>query len=354
MNSSIDSSTPTIPVSKALVNEIRTFCARSSLTPRESEILAILAEGVVRIKDVADRLSLSPNTVNNHVNSIFMKTRTRSKSQLLAGLLNHVANELQRARYFRQSPKVAIVDREQGWTNLLTQVLEGKGCQVSAFATDEECMAHLKKGAIHFVVADIQTLTMPIAQFMKAISAVSCAQVILTSMSNGLKDRWQAMNEGAIDLLAKPVDMNQLMQVLMAHFIEDDNDRVSFLEDFQTSSDLMPKIGRDAVHLTRENLGAGGIFLSADDLRRILEVPVTIGDQLELKLRFDQVPEPIVARGQVVWSRPSTDLGGMPGVGVRFTYLARSHREKLSKFLKENQIQSYIPAGHESSFLRTS
>jgi DNA-binding CsgD family transcriptional regulator len=77
-------------VNELLQIEIKSFCSKSTLTPRETEIVALLAEGVVRIKDIAERLKLSPNTVNNHVNNVFAKTGTRSKSELLSRLLNAV------------------------------------------------------------------------------------------------------------------------------------------------------------------------------------------------------------------------------------------------------------------------
>ncbi|MES2855758.1 MAG: LuxR C-terminal-related transcriptional regulator, partial [Bdellovibrionota bacterium] len=57
-------------------------------------IVLLLAQGVVRIKDIAEKLQLSPNTVNNHVNNVFAKTGTRSKSELLARILNTVGDGL--------------------------------------------------------------------------------------------------------------------------------------------------------------------------------------------------------------------------------------------------------------------
>jgi DNA-binding CsgD family transcriptional regulator len=81
-------------VNELLQIEIKSFCRQAMLTPRETEIVALLAEGVVRIKDIAERLKLSPNTVNNHVNNVFAKTGTRSKSELLSRILNSVGEGL--------------------------------------------------------------------------------------------------------------------------------------------------------------------------------------------------------------------------------------------------------------------
>jgi DNA-binding CsgD family transcriptional regulator len=89
---------PLTPLSTSLIAQTRSYSARHQLTPRETEVLEVLVEGVVKIKDVADRLRLSPNTVNNHINSIFMKTRTSSKPQLMAAILNFVSDEFERIK----------------------------------------------------------------------------------------------------------------------------------------------------------------------------------------------------------------------------------------------------------------
>jgi DNA-binding CsgD family transcriptional regulator len=101
--------------SPVLAQEINSFCQRHRLTKREGEVLTVLIKGVVKIKDVASHLSLSPNTVNNHINNIFAKTKTQSKSQLLAGILNSLASELQttraRAEHLESELKASRINR---------------------------------------------------------------------------------------------------------------------------------------------------------------------------------------------------------------------------------------------------
>ncbi len=55
----------------------------SSLSPREREITALLLDGH-RVGTVAERLSLSPHTVRNHLRSIFIKLGVKSQSELIA------------------------------------------------------------------------------------------------------------------------------------------------------------------------------------------------------------------------------------------------------------------------------
>jgi non-specific serine/threonine protein kinase len=57
--------------------------ARHELTKREYEVAQLVAWGLAN-RHIAERLSLSPRTVEHHVASIFNKMRLRSRSQLAA------------------------------------------------------------------------------------------------------------------------------------------------------------------------------------------------------------------------------------------------------------------------------
>lgn len=57
----------------------------AALTAREREILDCIAEGRTN-GDIAQRLSISPNTVRNHIVSIFGKLGVRSRTEAAAVL----------------------------------------------------------------------------------------------------------------------------------------------------------------------------------------------------------------------------------------------------------------------------
>ena len=50
------------------------------LTPREAEVLALIAEGLTNA-EIADRLVVSAATVKTHVNHIFAKAGVRDRAQ---------------------------------------------------------------------------------------------------------------------------------------------------------------------------------------------------------------------------------------------------------------------------------
>jgi DNA-binding NarL/FixJ family response regulator len=53
----------------------------ASLTPREREILQLLAVGVSATDELAERLYISQKTVKNHLASIFQKLAVQDRTQ---------------------------------------------------------------------------------------------------------------------------------------------------------------------------------------------------------------------------------------------------------------------------------
>jgi DNA-binding CsgD family transcriptional regulator len=71
---SIEASSPT--------ERLDLFRRSTGLTPRETELLGLLVDGV-DTRTVAQRMYVSINTVQDHLKSIFAKTGTRSRAELV-------------------------------------------------------------------------------------------------------------------------------------------------------------------------------------------------------------------------------------------------------------------------------
>ena len=54
-----------------------------SLTPRERDVLALLAQGL-SAKEVAIELAITARTVESHIDKLRLKTRTRNRTHMVA------------------------------------------------------------------------------------------------------------------------------------------------------------------------------------------------------------------------------------------------------------------------------
>jgi DNA-binding CsgD family transcriptional regulator len=323
--------------SRALANEVGLFCQSFRLTPRESEIVAVLAEGVTRIKDIADRLRLSPNTVNNHVNSIFMKTKARSKSQLLAMLLNRLSEELQATRYFRQSPRAVILTANQNLAASITPALEAAGIQVRIQSSMQDFKPN-STFAPHFAIADLTLPDLDATRF--------CAQeglrVIYIGRSQFVSSRCEAMNLGAIDFFDAAFEPGRIVSLLLTHFIESDTDRARYV-----AAPVQLKSAKQPLEVSKRTLGRGGVFLSNVDVVRIFGEQLSVGDRLDLQLAGEGMQKTLNAQGEVVWVR-SEQNSKNPGTGVRLLHLnSQSKEDSLfwREFVQLHSCASYIPTG---------
>ncbi len=61
-----------------------------TLTQREKEILAHIASGLSS-KQIAGKLEISPNTVNNHRKNMLAKTGARSSAEMVSNNINTYA-----------------------------------------------------------------------------------------------------------------------------------------------------------------------------------------------------------------------------------------------------------------------
>lgn len=64
------------------------FCAPTPLSPREIEIVQLIAQGLIA-KEIADRLCLSTHTIYTHRKNIMKKLQLNSASELMIYAVNH-------------------------------------------------------------------------------------------------------------------------------------------------------------------------------------------------------------------------------------------------------------------------
>jgi DNA-binding CsgD family transcriptional regulator len=62
--------------------DIDAFCGEHDLSVREREVLILLSEGM-RYKQIADRLSISLDTMKSHTSRIYRKTEASGRTDLM-------------------------------------------------------------------------------------------------------------------------------------------------------------------------------------------------------------------------------------------------------------------------------
>ena len=98
-DTSKDSHAPSV-----FASEIEGFTSKSKLSRRESDIVVSLIRSITNSEEIAKSLGISTHTVNNHLKSIFEKTSTKSKTEILSTFLRYAADRLQsRSLYFQVS-----------------------------------------------------------------------------------------------------------------------------------------------------------------------------------------------------------------------------------------------------------
>jgi DNA-binding NarL/FixJ family response regulator len=81
------------------------------LTPREREIASLIASGNV-VGDIAAQLKLSPNTVRNHVKSIFAKLNVHSQLELVSRLARSTTIAIEPQLRSSDSPVAVVKEGE--------------------------------------------------------------------------------------------------------------------------------------------------------------------------------------------------------------------------------------------------
>ena len=75
------------PQTQPLHHLVHLYAQHFQLSDREEDILHLLTRRIVSAEGIGTRLRLSKNTVRVHLQNIFQKTDTGSKTELLATLI---------------------------------------------------------------------------------------------------------------------------------------------------------------------------------------------------------------------------------------------------------------------------
>ncbi|MCK5826075.1 MAG: response regulator [Desulfuromusa sp.] len=115
--------------------------------------------------------------------------------------------------------KVLIVDDEENTRIGLVKLLTQEGYHAEAVANGFEALEYLKKGGIGLVLTDINMPEMNGLVFLQELNQTYPEiKVVMITAYGGVGSYLEAMNQGALEYLHKPVKLRDLRAVLNKTF----------------------------------------------------------------------------------------------------------------------------------------
>lgn len=330
-------------------SEIEGFTSKSRLSRRESDIVVALIRNITNSEEIAKYLGISTHTVNNHLKSIFEKTTTKSKTEILSTFLRYAADRLQSRSLFVKRPRVLVIDDEEMICEFVASGLTERGMRAHTLTDPSKALEMISKFNIDFVVCDIRMPTLSGMDVLKAVrSTFRCWPYFIFITGYPDFSLEECMHNGAAGFLEKPLDIDRLFKTIMGHLAESGDERAELL----AANAADPIVLDETYRLGSGDIGFGGAFIPMDTGAQ-KKTRLGIGSVVDLVLSPTKVSETLKVRGQVVWKRASKDANLKAGVGVRFLKMSDRDQSVLDSYLRDHEVTSFIPIGGEGAELRT-
>jgi FixJ family two-component response regulator len=112
---------------------------------------------------------------------------------------------------------IAIIDGDESTQESLRKILESAGFVARCFGSAEEFLESDLYGEVDCLIAEIQMPGISGLEVQARLKAEQCDIPIIFIVTNGgARMRIQAMREGAVEFLAKPLDHQLLLKTIRA------------------------------------------------------------------------------------------------------------------------------------------
>jgi FixJ family two-component response regulator len=117
-----------------------------------------------------------------------------------------------------QPPKlIAIIDDDESMQDSLTDLIESVGLVARCFGSTEEFLEYDLHREVGCLIAEIQMPGMSGLELQARLKEEECnIPIIFIASNGGARMRIQAMREGAVEFLAKPLDYQLLLKKVRA------------------------------------------------------------------------------------------------------------------------------------------
>jgi len=115
-------------------------------------------------------------------------------------------------RRISKSPRILIVDDDAGQRSLLSSFLKGQGFDIVTADSGERALETLRSGEFSMMISDVR---MPGISGLEALKRAreqnSILPVLLVTAYADIREAVGAMRDGAVNYLAKPIDLDELL-----------------------------------------------------------------------------------------------------------------------------------------------
>ncbi|MGE3262155.1 MAG: response regulator [Bacteriovoracia bacterium] len=318
----------------ALKNLVEQYAKNFQLTERETEVFYHLANRTVSPVELGKKLDISLHTVNNHLKKILEKTRSDSKTELLADFLLFMEKQKLQSDTPSVPPRVLILDDETDLTSILQQFFQLRGIESHTYNDPVLALDAIRKLKIDVVISDIRMPRMNGLSFLAEIRKLHFYEPGLIFIS-GYPEEYELeslLDLGAFAFLEKPVNLEKLHRLVWEYVYGNPKQ-----ENVEASVAL--QLGN--VNLITTQLGFGGFFLDQKQLTEKPGVRLDPGGKVELQFRLPDSEDAHHAVCEVIWKRNEPDSA--PGYGLKFVELSALSKRKVLDLVRTNNILSFIP-----------
>ena len=111
-----------------------------------------------------------------------------------------------------ESPRILIVDDDPGQRSLLNSFLRSQGFETALADSGERALEMLRAGKFAMMISDVRMPGLSgLETLRRARQEHATLPVLLVTAFTDIRDAVAAMRDGAVNYLAKPIDLDELL-----------------------------------------------------------------------------------------------------------------------------------------------
>ncbi len=118
-------------------------------------------------------------------------------------------------RKFTRSPRILIVDDDPGQRSLIDSFLQSQGIETAVVDSGERALELLRTETVHMMISDVRMPGISGLETLRRARALHATlPVLLVTAYTDIRDAVDAMRDGAVNYLAKPIDLDELLTTI--------------------------------------------------------------------------------------------------------------------------------------------